>query len=115
MPITARNVGKTILLTIVTLGIYSLVWTYKTHQELKDSTGEGLGGGVGLLIFILLAPVTFFLIPSEVEKAAAKAGKPSEVNVKTGFWVLLPIIGNFIWYPKVQRTLNELSNQPVPT
>lgn len=114
MPITARNVGKTILLTIVTLGIYSFIWVYKTHQELKDSTGDGVGGGLGLVIYFFLSPVTWFIIPSEIEKAAAKAGKPSEVKAMTGLWLLLPLFGAFIWYPKVQRTLNSLSNQPTP-
>lgn len=114
MPITARNIGKTVLLTVVTLGIYALYWTYKTHEELKTSTGEGVGGLVGLVIYIFVAPVTFFLLASEVQKAAAKAGKPTDVEPKLGLWFLLPIIGWYIWYSKIQTTLNDLSNQPVP-
>jgi hypothetical protein len=114
MPITARNIGKTVLLTIVTLGIYSYYWVYKTHEELKQSTGEGLGGGIGFLIYFLVAPVTFFLLAGEVQKAAARAGKPTDVTPILGLWFLLPIIGWYIWYSKVQRTLNDLSSQPVP-
>lgn len=114
MPITARNINKTILLAVVTLGIYAIYWTYKTHEELKTSTGEGMGGGLGVVIFILVSPATYFILASEVEKAAAKAGKPTDVNMKMGFWFLLPIIGNYIWYTRMQKTLNDLSSQPVP-
>ena len=42
-----RSIGVCILLAIVTLGIYTYVWTYKTHRELKDYGGTGLGGGLG--------------------------------------------------------------------
>ena len=114
MPITARNINKTILLAVVTLGIYAIYWTYKTHEELKESTGEGLGGVVGAVIYFLVYPVTFFVLPSEIIKACEKAGKPTDMTVKIGWWFLLPIIGNYIWYKKVQETLNGLSSQPVP-
>jgi hypothetical protein len=114
MPITARNVGKTILLTIVTLGIYSFIWVYRTHEELKTSNGEGLGGAIGLILYIFTGVATWFLVPMEIEKAYAKVGRPSPVKTMDGLWVLLPIIGAFIWYPKVQKALNELSSDPVP-
>jgi hypothetical protein len=41
-----RGTGIAILLAIVTLGIYTLVWWYKTHEEMKRHTGQGIGGVV---------------------------------------------------------------------
>jgi hypothetical protein len=34
------------------------------------------------------------------------SGKPSPVSALTGLWFLLPIIGNIVWYVKVQGALN---------
>ena len=38
-PGPVRGIGMSILLAIVTLGIYTYVWTWKTHAELKRHTG----------------------------------------------------------------------------
>ena len=47
-----RSTGICILLFIVTLGIYGWVWWYKVHDEMKRHTGQGLGGGISLLLAI---------------------------------------------------------------
>jgi hypothetical protein len=102
-----RSIGVSILLAIVTLGIYTLVWTYKTHKEIKGYSGAGVGGPVGLVIYILISIVTWFLLPSEMREMHEKAGEKSPVRGVTGFWVLLPILGPFIWFFKVQGGLNR--------
>ncbi len=45
-----RDTGTCILLTIVTLGFYTWYWYYKTHEEMKQHTGQGIGGGIALLL-----------------------------------------------------------------
>ncbi len=61
-----RSIGLSILWFILTLTIYGFVWTYKTQEEVKRYSGNGVGGVLGLVIFILISPVTFFIVPSEV-------------------------------------------------
>jgi len=100
-------VGTTILLTIVTLGIYSLIWTYRTHEDYKRWSGDGVGGWLGLVIALVISPVTFFLIANETQKLYQAAGEQPPVSTKWGLWFLLPIIGNFIWYIRIQRSLND--------
>lgn len=102
-----RSIGTSILLAIVTLGIYTLFWTYATHKEIKDYSGIGVGGGLGLVIFIFVSPVTWFLIPNDVNQMLQRHGRESRVSVVTGLWMLLPIIGAFVWFVKVQGQLNE--------
>jgi hypothetical protein len=34
--------------------------------------------------------------------------RQSPVAVVLGLWFLLPLVGNIIWYVKVQRVLNDL-------
>ena len=102
-----RNPWAVIGLSIITLGIYFLFWTYFVFQELKDRTGQGVGGVVGLLIGIFIGIVNAFLLPSEVGNMYARNGKPRPVSGVTGFWLLLPLIGFFIWVIKVQGAMNR--------
>ena len=44
-------------ITIVTLGIWTLVWSYQNGEEMKRHNGTGMGGGLYLLFTFLLAPV----------------------------------------------------------
>jgi len=102
-----RGVGFGILMFIVTLGIYSIYWAYKTQEEMKQHTGDGLGGVIGLVVWVVLNIVSFFVIPSETGNMFQKDGQEKPVTGKTGFWVLLPIAGGIVWFVKVQGALNR--------
>ena len=105
-----RGVGFGILLFVVTLGIYGLWWVYKTQEEMKQHTGDGLGGVLGLVIWILLSVVSAFVIPSEVGRMYAKAGREPPVTGWTGLWLFpfgLLIIPASVWFVKVQGALNQ--------
>lgn len=104
---TQRSAGLWIVLTILTLGIAAYVWTYKTHDEMERYSGRGLGGVVGVIIYFLFAPATFFLVPSELRSLYITDGQVPPIDWKWGLWFLLPIIGGLIWFLKVQRLLNE--------
>ena len=101
-----RSVGLSILWAILTLGIYTLVWAYRTHKEMFDYTARGVGAVVGLVIYILVSPVTYFLVPSEINAMYQQDGKASPVTGWWGLWILLPIVGIFVWFVGVQRALN---------
>jgi len=102
-----RSTGTSILLAIVTLGIYALVWVYSTSKEMKEHTGTGLGGGLALLIYILFSPATFFIEASEVGGLYGRRGQPEPVSALTGLWLLLPIAGPIVWFVKVNGALNR--------
>ncbi len=102
-----RNPLTCILLAIVTLGIYTFVWVYKTQDEIKRHSDVGIGGGLGLLLYILVHVATYFLVAADVEVLYRRINRPSPVSVLTGFWLFLPLIGSIIWFVKVQRALNE--------
>lgn len=102
-----RNPAAVVIFWIITLGIYGLFWTYQVFKELKDRTGNGLGGVLGLVILILLAPVIWFVLPAEIGDLYARAGKEKPVRGVTGFWNLIPFVGFIIWVVKVQGALNR--------
>ena len=104
----ARSIGLSILWAILTLGIYTFVWTFRTHDEIKRWSGNGVGGVVGLVIYILISPVTWFVIPSEIRYMYEDLdGGESPVRGLTGLWMLLPLVGIFVWFIKVQGALNR--------
>ena len=106
-----RNTGTCILLSFVTLGIYTWVWYFKTHDEMKRHTGEGIGGGIALLLAILVGIVMPFLSSNEVGKLYERRGQKPPVTAVTGLWALLLgwffFVGIIVWFVKTNSALND--------
>jgi hypothetical protein len=102
-----RSIGLIILLTIVTFGIWTIIWSYQNGEELKQYARTGLGGLAYLLITFFISPVTMFLMAGEVEQLYRREGKEPPITTIWGLWFLLPIIGHIIWYVRIQKSLNE--------
>jgi hypothetical protein len=105
-----RGIGFGILLFILTIGFYSWYWVFKTQEETKQHSGEGVGGVIGLVIWILLSVVSAFVIPSEVGKMYKKDGQEPPVTGWTGLWLFpgaILIIPAIVWFVKVQGALNR--------
>ena len=105
-----RGIGFGILMYIVTLHFYSWYWVYKTEEEMGKHTGEGLGGVLGLVIWILIQPVMAFVIPSEIGKMYRKDGREPPMSGWTGLWLFpgaILIIPAIVWFVKVQGALND--------
>ena len=103
-----RSIGLSILWAILTLGIYTFIWTYKTQEEIKRYSRNGVGGVLGLVIYILISPVTYYIVPSEVRYMYEDLDRQkSPVRGIHGLWFLLPLIGSIIWFVHVQGALNR--------
>jgi|SRR6188472_3041505 Domain of unknown function (DUF4234) len=103
-----RSPAFVIIISIITIGIYFLYWHYKTGEEIKRYSGEGLGGILWLVIGLVIGIVMWFVAPSEVgNNLYKKEGQEAPVSGVTGFWMLLPLIGFIIWVVKVQGALNR--------
>src|SRR6266511_1264468 len=99
-----RSIGLSILWFILTIGIYGFYWVYKTHEEIKRYSGNGIGGVIGLVIYIVISPVTSFVIPSEVrymyeDLDAAK----TRVRGNQSLCILLTINRPHNWFEHLQR------------
>jgi hypothetical protein len=113
-PGKARSTGLTILWSILTLGIYTFFWTYWTFDELERYRGKGLGGALGLVIYIVCVlfgvvatVITGVLVWSELKELYEEDGRESPHSPLWGLWLLLPIVGPFIWYIPTQAALND--------
>lgn len=106
-----RSVPLSILWFVLTLGIYGLVWAYRTHEEIKRYSGNGLGGVLGLVVWLVASIVSIFVLPSEIRYLYEDldGGAPGSAPVRglTGLWNLIPIAGGIVWFVKVQGALNR--------
>ena len=102
-----RGIGFGILMMIVTIGIYGIYWMYKTSDEIKQHSGIGVGGVLGLVIYLVISWVMAFETPSEIGKMYKADGREAPFSGWLGLWWLLPLIGNIVWFVKVQGALNR--------
>jgi hypothetical protein len=102
-----RGVAFVIVLSIVTIGIYHLYWIYTNFEEMKRHTDQGIGGVLGLVIAIVIHPVNWFVMPSEVGRLYRDDGRTAPMTGWTGLWMIVPIIGWFVWTIKIQNALNR--------
>ena len=100
-----RGVGFAIVMYLVTLGIYGIYWMFKAFQETRAYRRQGIGGLAGVLLAFVA--VSTFLLPAYVGRMYNEDGKPNPVSGWSGFWVLVPYVGGFIWLYKIQSALNE--------
>jgi hypothetical protein len=99
-----ESIGVQVLLSIVTLGFYGIYWAYKSHDEIKRYNGDGVGGVVGVLLYLFVNVVTLFVLPLEIKRMYEREGMHSPVSGATAFWALLFGIP---WYVKCQSALNQ--------
>lgn len=102
-----RNGIAVVFLSLITLGIYWLVYIFKTSKEIKNNSGIGVGPGVALVIALFVGIVTPFLLAHDVAELRRRGGHEAKVSTATGLWIILPLLGIFIFEAKVQGALNE--------
>ncbi len=101
-----RGVGFVIVLSIVTIGIYTIYWYYATYADLKRHRGEGVSGIIGLLLVFVI--YGYFMLPQYVGRMyGAEGNENPPVSGLTGLWGFVPYVGGFIYLAKVQGALNN--------
>ncbi len=102
-----RSPWFVVAISVLTGGIYFIWWQYQTFKDMKDHSGVGIGGWLGLAYAIIsLGIVNLFLMPAEVGNLYSSFNQEEPVTVLDGLWNLLPGVGTVIWIVKVQGALN---------
>lgn len=105
-----RSTGTCILLFIVTLGIYGWVYYYKTHDEMKQHSGQGIGGAIALILAIFISIVNPYLLSAEVGNLRKLRGQEQRVSGATGLWYfpgIFILVGPIVWFVKTNGALND--------
>ena len=105
-----RGTGFGILMSILTLGIYPLYWYFAVHEEMKRHNGQGLGGGVALVLALFVGAVLPFLTSSEIGNLHESQGRKAPVSGPTGLWFcpgFLLLVGPIVWWVKTNGALND--------
>ncbi|HEY0541254.1 MAG TPA: DUF4234 domain-containing protein [Actinoallomurus sp.] len=105
-----RSTGVQILLFLVTLGLWSLVYYYQTHEEMKRHSGEGVGGVLALVLAFFIGIVSPYLHSHEVGGLYQRRGQEAPVTALNGLWFfpgMLILVGPIVWFVKTNNALNE--------
>ena len=111
-----RFVSTPLLLSVVTFGIYGLVWLYKIHNEMLNHTGDrsiSPGAAIGFLFipifnFFWLIYLLFH-VPGLIKSMEVQDNIPMSEQTNAG---LIGVIGliplvNILWSVLVQNALNR--------
>ena len=85
------------------------MWFYKTHEEMKRHSGQGLGGTIALLIALFVGVAAPFLTSNEVGGLYERRGQSKPVTGLTGLWYfpgMFVLIGPIVWFVKTNGALN---------
>jgi len=105
-----RSTGVQILLFVVTLGIWSLVYYYQTHEEMKRHSGQGIGGVLALVLGFFVGIVSPYLLSHEVGELYERRGQQKPVSALTGLWFfpgMFILVGPIIWFVQTNNALND--------
>ncbi len=105
-----RSTGLCMVLFIVTFGIYSWVWFFSTHEEMKRHSGQGIGGAIALILAIFVGIVSPYLSSAEVGGLYERAGREKPVSGLTGLWYfpgIFILVGPIVWFVKTNGALND--------
>jgi hypothetical protein len=108
-----RNPFLVFVWSLLTLGIYYLVWYYKVNRELRDACGIDVSPGVALIAislgwFVLVPPfVSWYRTFARIAEAQRAAGVTSEANPVLGF--ILFVIAVFLLPVEVIYAQDELN------
>ena len=108
-----RNPFLVFLWSLVTLGIYYVVWYYKINRELRDASGVNVSPGVALLAvtlgWIVIVPpfVSWYRTFQRIAEGQRSAGLPREASPVLGF--ILFVVAVFLVPVEVVYAQDELN------
>ena len=105
-----RSTGVQMLLFFVTFGVWSLVYYYQTHEEMKRHSGQGLGGVLALVLSLFVGIVSPYLLSHEVGELYERRGQRKPVSALTGLWFfpgMFILVGPIVWFVQTNNALND--------
>ena len=116
MNIQKRDIAVSIILTIVTCGIYGIIWFISITDEVKRASGdtEFVSGPVAFLLSLVTCGIFeiywAYKMGELMKKAEEKNGMPIKENAI--LYLILHLFGlGIVTYALIQSELNEVASK----
>ncbi|MCR5816791.1 MAG: DUF4234 domain-containing protein [Ruminococcus sp.] len=109
---TNKSVVVVIVLTIVTCGLYSIYWYWKTINELYNAGGKSLGNltpGIQFLLFFVYVGGVVFAINADDNLNAVKQQRGLTAADNKVIYVILALVFPIALMALVQNEMNQLA------
>ncbi len=104
---TQRNIGISILLSIVTCGVYAYYWMYKMTQEITQYNNEDANPGIELVLSLFTCGIYFIYWNYKMGKRIAQAKLSSSDD--SILYLLLSIFGlGIVSLAIMQNNMNNM-------
>ena len=112
--IAERDIAISIILTIVTCGLYGLYWFICLTDEVKTRSGEesAQSGGIALILTIITCGIYGLYWAYKIGKDIAVAQQKAGITVKDNsvLYLILDFLGlSIVNYALMQNDLNEIT------
>lgn len=111
--IKERNILTNLILTIVTFGIYGVVWFITITNDIENASGHsGTSGGMAFLFTLLTCGFYQFFWSYSMGKKMCNIREEHGLNASDNsvLYVILSVLGlNLINYCILQSELNEIA------
>lgn len=110
--ITRRELGTAIILSIVTCGIYGIVWMINLSNEVSAYNGEKIEGGTEFLLMIVTCGIYaiywYYKMGQKILRAKQRAGQFAQDN--SVLYVILAVFGlSIVSMALMQAQVNEIA------
>ncbi|MBR2712388.1 MAG: DUF4234 domain-containing protein [Bacilli bacterium] len=116
MNITKRDIAICIILTVVTCGIYGIVWFIQLTDDVKNASDdtEFTSGGIAFLLSLVTCGIYGIYWAYKMGEMMKKAEEKNNLEVKDNaiVYLLLSIFGfSIIVYALIQSDLNKIATE----
>ena len=106
-----RNIAVAIILTIVTCGIYGIIWIMQINDEVKEFSGDTNlpSGGVVVLLTLITCGIYGIYWAYQMGKLLETAGQKNNVPISDNsiLYIVLSLLGlSIVNYALMQNDLN---------
>lgn len=106
-----KNIAVMLILTIITCGIYSLVWVYQITEDVNRLTEEdNMSGGLTILLTIITCGIYLIYWGYDIGRKLYNSGEKYNINISDNsiLYLILPIFKlNIINLVLIQSDLNK--------
>ncbi len=109
MKVKSRNIVVSIILSLVTCGIYGIYWTVMLAREAVSVKDENDSGILEIVLMLFLPFIGFFLAEKKLAEGCAAKGIAHKDN--SVLYLILGLIGlSIVNFCLLQNDLNKIAN-----